>query len=669
MPSPTQGPTRSVPLVNLNADELDKARGIASYHPDARLRQSTGLVGETAARDWVHRTYGSRAKPVTVLRRGTRGAPILDLVFEIGKGEYLVIEAKGNLSGEPGKVSLGRTRRRVWRSGPRGMRKTRGPKDIEQFSPRWFERRLEELRNRSPAGRKLANRLDHAWGQGKLRPVIVQAPYAAHSIDEVVVLDRTDQWNAHRGVTSALPPPTPSAPPVPPAPHAPPKPILDPQRALAAPPTDVERGIAAAEKVEPRAAETLAHAAEELPPPKAGAGAVRAAEQLAPRVVDTLGHGVRAGRALRIGVGAWRVARTIGKVAILCFVPLKALDIALEVALQLWDRQREKEERRARDKQRSLEAVFKESDRVQQAIQRAILANQAQQQAFLTDWDERPKANAFWYARLTATLEVVNLMNLANEELEGARSYKLVGLSVTATNWAHAFEISDGQPEQQEQTEADALRALEQGVYPAAVRKTAKRRTLKYTIVPPLVTPFDIVVAKINNLFLDLIQFIAYFSDMGETMKESFSGFDYKHDWEDQFGFALQYPRPLNEAKCRYCLGYLHWAAKTLSQHPLEQQDLEGNLEDPQKGWRRRFWLLQRVLEGPRRDNYNNFSHFAEALKRIAGPGSISSEISAAQNELYLGARVIWHDLHRVEAAMAKPESYYFGPDYRPPRD
>jgi hypothetical protein len=42
-----------------------------------------------------------------------------------------------------------------------------------------------------------------------------------------------------------------------------------------------------------------------------------------------------------------------------------------------------------------------------------------------------------------------------------------------------------------------------------------------------------------------------------------------------------------------------HGWAKLLSRHPLEQQDLVGNLEDPRKGWQRRLLLLMvnRILD------------------------------------------------------------------------
>ena len=42
-------------------------------------------------------------------------------------------------------------------------------------------------------------------------------------------------------------------------------------------------------------------------------------------------------------------------------------------------------------------------------------------------------------------------------------------------------------------------------------------------------------------------------------------------------------------------LGYLYYSTKLLSRHGLEQQDLEGSLEDPRRGWKRRFWLLMAV--------------------------------------------------------------------------
>ena len=227
-------------LANTNTEALADARRIAGYKPSAKLKQSAGVVGEVAARDFVRREYRGAAKEVRVMSRGV--TPLLDLVFETAKGEFVVVEAKANES------PLGRTERRVFKGGPRG-KLTKGivPKVVEQFSPEWFEQRLADLRKHSPEGRRLANRLQHAWQNGKLRPILVRAPEAGMTTERVVIEDRSAQWNAQVGAQNqhTLP-----------AHNVKLQPITDPARLIDRPadprPTNVERGLETVDKSPPR---------------------------------------------------------------------------------------------------------------------------------------------------------------------------------------------------------------------------------------------------------------------------------------------------------------------------------------------------------------------------------------------------------------------------------
>src|SRR5262249_31197362 len=132
------------------------------------------------------------------------------------------------------------------------------PKSVIQFSPEWFEQRLMELRRDFGAeGRKLANRLEHAWHQGKLRALIVRAPEAGRTAEHVVVEDVSRQWNEHIGVQSTHTMPRDRRP----------RPITDPARLLSSGPTNAERGLEAAEKAD--AAELHALRAESsIPKPR-----------------------------------------------------------------------------------------------------------------------------------------------------------------------------------------------------------------------------------------------------------------------------------------------------------------------------------------------------------------------------------------------------------------
>jgi len=630
----------------MNEKALSEARTIAGYKPSARQRQSSGLVGEVAARDFVQREYRGQAKEIDVMRRGGK-TPVIDLLFETGKGEFVVVEAKANQS------PLGKTNRRVFRSDRRGRLKIgKLRKDVEQFSPVWFEQRLAELRRDfGPEGRRLANRLEHAWQNGKLRAILVRAPDAGRTAEHVVIEDVSKEWNMHLGVESR---------------HTLPsynverEPTRSPATLAGERPTNVERGIEAVERAVPAAEPHF------VPRPR-----VATAEHLGVRALEATRHGFRA-RTLAIGIKSWRVARSVGKILVACFVPLTVFDVVLEVALAFWDRQREKEARKRREKQQALEAVFREDKKsgvIQRGIQRNIVGNADVQARLLASWDENKNYNGFQYARLNAVVRVDTYRDIRGEDSESLTTYSLEALDVHATSAMHDFELTAiGEDQEIDKSDADVAALFEKGImYPQVLRKIVKRKRLKYTIVPPLITPYDIAVTKINNLFLDLIYFVCQFSNVGDSILASFRGFDYAHRWDEQFTVAIELPPPLNRSVCEYCLSYLHWAAKQLSQHPLAQQDLEGNLEDPTKGWRRRLWLLLSLLDGTDTRYRKNFSYFASQLKRMVENSERTGEVAAAIEQLYTGARSILYDLERIEANLHRPEYYYLGPQYRPP--
>ena len=366
-------------------------------------------------------------------------------------------------------------------------------------------------------------------------------------------------------------------------------------------------------------------------------------------------------RALAIGVRAWRVTRTLGKVVVLCFVPLKALDVALDVALELWDRDREKEEKKRRQKQRALEEVFKQDDRIQSLIRSKILDNTARQETFIEDWNRHKKFPGFMYARLRATLELETFRDYQLNESETLTTYSVASLDVFPTTWNFEFELTDLSGEKElVKTESDIKRLLAQDImYPSAIKKIVRKQVLAYTIVPPLITPFDIVTTKINNLFLDIASFVADFSQSRQQILDGFRGFKYEDNYSKQFAFALEFPHPLDSSKCQYCLAYLHWAAKKLSEHPLTQQDLHGNLEDPKKGWKRRVHILMALLDGEGTTYKKNFSYLSLLVKDLVKRGEKTEEAVDALQELYIGTRAIWHDLERIEANYNKPEYLY----------
>jgi hypothetical protein len=435
--------------------------------------------------------------------------------------------------------------------------------------------------------------------------------------------------------------------------------------------TDVSRGLEAAPRLE-------THAVSSVPSAR--------------KVVSTLEHEggtlLRVGRSgfkvrsLLIGVKAWRAVRTVGKILITCFVPLKVLDVVLEVALRIWDREREKEEKKRLEKQHALEAVFREGGNwieeamgkkpptsLSQLIERNILDNTHVQEQFMKDWDGNRNFNGFQYARLSAIVRIETYQDMRGEDDESLRYYSVESREVYAANVGRPFELEDiGEPQEVEKTDEESLRLMkENGIYAGNLRKMVMRKRLRYTIVPPLLAPYDIVVTKMNNLFIDIVQFAAVYTGAGGEIFTKPFAFTYRYpEWQTQFTVLPDfYQAPLNGAVCEYCLGYLYYAAKLLSHHPLEQQDLEGRLEDPQKGWLRRFWLLKSVIDGTNTAHGKNYSYFAGQVKSLVRPGQKDVEVVAALNELYTGARAIWYDLERIERNLKQAEYYYLGPELK----
>ncbi|MBB3020800.1 hypothetical protein FHR70_003888 [Microvirga lupini] len=125
---------------------------------------------------------------------------MLDYLFETANGEFVVVEAKA------AKSQLGWTKGRVLMIEPGGGAYfLEIPGDVQQFSPTWFEQRLAEMRGPKgdPASRRLAAELEASWRTGKIRALVIRAPEGARTAEVALeILDHSDEWNAHRGVTA-----------------------------------------------------------------------------------------------------------------------------------------------------------------------------------------------------------------------------------------------------------------------------------------------------------------------------------------------------------------------------------------------------------------------------------------------------------------------------------
>jgi hypothetical protein len=621
--------------VNMNREELERARTVTTYKRSAKLKKSSELVGDVAARDYLLSEYRGRARPIEMVR--SNGVPVFDNLLDVGGGEYVVAEAKANQS------PFGKTNRVVFQASEQGVVGTRiQHKVVDQFSPEWFQQRLTELRRDfGHDGRVLAAKLEASWRSGKIRALKIRAPIAGMSAEHVVIEDVSRSWNAHVGASPAHTLPT--------------RPVVS---APAIPgssgvPSQVERGLEIAQR-QP----VLPHGTSA---PRAST-AMRAAEA----GVDVARATTRS-RVLAVGLKTWRAVRRIGSVAIVCFVPLTVLDVLFEIAMRLWDREREKEEKRRLEKQRTLQEVLRQKHEEIERATRAIAADTAHVQAIMDAWQSARVYNPFVYARITATVVVETFESLyTGEAIDSLSKYRVETVAVRATNWSHEFELSNPEAQAVPKTEDDSKALMAKGIYAdAATRKLVRRKTLRYTIVPPVITPFDVVISQINNLYLDIARFVGWFSNSEDSILDGVEGFNFTNAWDEQLALALQYPAPLRAETCKYCLAYLFNAARFLSRHPLQQEDIHGNGEDPRKGWKRRFRLLQGILHGIDSKHGKTFDYFTWRVKELARPGS-DPEIAKAMQSLFEGARAILYSLERIEREYRKPEYYYFGPSFRP---
>jgi hypothetical protein len=320
-------------------------------------------------------------------------------------------------------------------------------------------------------------------------------------------------------------------------------------------------------------------------------------------------------------------------------VPLTPLDFIIEIGLLLWDLWNLRDDIDAQLKKEAFEKVVKQKKaEIESEIKYKILDNPSTQARYMRQWEEDRSFSGFLYARVSA--EMIS-------DDGGPAFVQKVTVSDTSTR--HGTTLTSKQ-------------------YPQVKMVTS---ILQWTMYPPFMTPFDIVLIKVTNLFVDTLYFVGFFNDASEWYMQLFNqmgGIHYTETYEDQFGDAIEFRSPLVALRCRYCLKYLHWAAGRLSHHPLVEEDLEGNLENPMKGWRRRHGILVKLLEGQGsgRNYRNNFAWFADTFKGLVAEASQTPETRDAIMALYLGARSIWDDLQRIERNLWKPEYFYYGPNFEP---
>jgi hypothetical protein len=100
----------------------------------------------------------------------------------------------------------------------------------------------------------------------------------------------------------------------------------------------------------------------------------------------------------------------------------------------------------------------------------------------------------------------------------------------------------------------------------------------------------------------------------------------------------------------------------------VTEQDIQGNLEDPVKGWKRRHGLLLSLVEGRDTTYGKNFSFLTGRMRELISRNTLDPDAESAVDALHAGSRAIWADLHRIERNVRRPEYFYYGPKYSVPK-
>ncbi len=112
---------------------------------------------------------------VAVPRRGNSGPEMVDMAYKVettsGKIAFLIIESKY------GRSTLG------WVKYGRG--------EVQQFSPEWFEMRIEEIRGQDP---KFADQLAESWKKGQILPFLMKV---ASDGSPKAFIDYTAEWTKY----------------------------------------------------------------------------------------------------------------------------------------------------------------------------------------------------------------------------------------------------------------------------------------------------------------------------------------------------------------------------------------------------------------------------------------------------------------------------------------
>lgn len=387
------------------------------------------------------------------------------------------------------------------------------------------------------------------------------------------------------------------------------------------------------------------------------------------------------GKLLAVGRAGFRATRWLAGVAFAMYLmpPLKLWEWALEMGFRVLDdllAYRHAKQRSDRRKDQALRSVFENQGNALGTLIVAHVTTDQQYDKLLDAWNTNPRIVGFVYSRISAVIEEEVFRGGAkNVEIEKVTRYRPLKVEVQPTSSYHDFTVEAiGEAVEVAFKKADdkyiddAIRKndLEDGVlYARRDVKYLRRYRLKYTIQTPAITPFDIVIIKTNNLFMDLLAFTSSFAAARPVLELVSANF--QETYQERIGIDLEFPAPLKASACDYCLSYLNWTARQLSEHQIREVDIHGGLEAPRIGWERRRDILWRLLMGRGSTKYGkNFEFFVDQMSRIVDRTKLDAEARAIATELEACAWILLADLRRLERSqMIMPEYYYFGPSYR----
>lgn len=173
---------------------LDKSRGILERKHAGELRHKGATtkikesIGEFGSRNYVERMYGREIKTeIDIPFRGSKGPQILDQVFELENGKFVVVESKY------GSSRLSKTNQTIFAVDENGIANPLTKvRSIKQFSPQWFQDRIKEIRKKN---HRLANKLDQAWQRGEIDALEVHVDVEGNAYK---VITHSKEWNKFR---------------------------------------------------------------------------------------------------------------------------------------------------------------------------------------------------------------------------------------------------------------------------------------------------------------------------------------------------------------------------------------------------------------------------------------------------------------------------------------